>query len=166
MLLDPHAVDSLEESTSNFSMGSVPVSTLDFLNESNNFLASKVKTKSEPLLPSAAATSNETYHRGRKLRVDILSTWGDKGYAGLTGIEIFYGSYNEIIPIEAKDIFAEPYDLSSIGCFDDPRVPSNLINGNNNTTDDSNMWLIPFNKGGKHCVEFTFLREYDVTGIR
>ena len=40
-----------------------------------------------------------------------------------------------------------------MGCFDDPRVLPNLLDGCNDTTDDRRMWLIPFSAGGEHYVQ-------------
>lgn len=50
---------------------------------------------------------------------------------------------------------AQPRDLSSVGCFDDPRVLPNLLDGCNDTVDERRMWLIPFSRGGQHFLQVT-----------
>lgn len=63
----------------------------------------------------------------------------------------------EPIPITVKpeafinsetNVTAVPRDMNSIpGHGQDHRTLEKLFNGKNNTMDDRNMWLIPFNKG-------------------
>jgi len=45
--------------------------------------------------------------------------------------------------------------LHSLGYSDDPRVPTNLLQGPNITADDRYMWLIPFTKDSLHHVQIT-----------
>ena len=54
-------------------------------------------------------------------------------------------------------IDATPRDMNSIaGHGSDYRTLDKLINKQNNTLDDHNMWLIPFNKGENHTVKIDF----------
>ena len=49
---------------------------------------------------------------------------------------------------------ATPRDMNSIpGHGQDHRTLDKLINGTNNTSDDRNMWLIPFNIGEDHNIK-------------
>ncbi|XP_017771300.1 PREDICTED: protein KIAA0556-like isoform X2 [Nicrophorus vespilloides] len=91
---------------------------------------------------------------GKVLVINILSTWGDKYYVGLNGIEIF-GDDGRIISVES--IIATPADVNVLPeCNNDPRVVTNLINGVNRTQDDVHLWLAPFNKGDKHSITIIF----------
>ena len=52
---------------------------------------------------------------------------------------------------------AKPRDMNDIpGYSGDYRTLENLFNGTNNTGDDHNMWLIPFNEGDNHIITITF----------
>ena len=50
------------------------------------------------------------------------------------------------------------------GAEKDPRVLENLINNMNMTTNDKNMWLVPFNRGGKICISIEFQINVSVAG--
>lgn len=88
-------------------------------------------------------------------------SWGDEEYIGLAGVEVLQGVWCLPVDMSASPHFpritAEPRDLTSVGMFDDPRVPENLLVSsdrqrtrlgkkayNYNTTLDKNMWLVPF----------------------
>jgi DUF1365 family protein len=48
---------------------------------------------------------------------------------------------------------AKPRDMNSIaGHTSDHRTLEKLFNERNNTMDDRNMWLIPYNKGEDHTI--------------
>nr|CAH7718526.1 unnamed protein product [Callosobruchus chinensis] len=74
---------------------------------------------------------------GKTLLIDILSTWGDKYYVGLNGIEIF-DSDGQIVKV--RNISALPPDINILPeCNDDPRVVKNLLDGVNRTQDDMHI---------------------------
>ena len=50
---------------------------------------------------------------GRIVKIEILSSWGDMFYAGMTGLEILDQNMKEI-PIDPSQIFANPRDMNSI----------------------------------------------------
>jgi hypothetical protein len=107
----------------------------------------------------------------RVLRINIESTWGDATYAGLSGLQVLVGAAMQPLKIGASHLSAQPKDLSEIGCYDDPRVLSNLLNGVNDTADDTKMWLIPYTKGSQHYIDIDVFRaagnkELEVTGLR
>ena len=102
----------------------------------------------------------------RVLRLSLLSTWGDASYVGLCGLEVLVGPNFAPAKIGAHQLRAQPKDLSEIGCYDDPRVLGNLVNGVNNTADDTVMWIIPFTQGSEHFLEVDLLELCDVVGIR
>lgn len=100
--------------------------------------------------PSALSDDEEDFiipelPYGSEIIIDILSTWGDRHYVGMTGLELF--TDNGDMPTIAK-IEAEPSDINVLEEYsNDPRVVSNLVDGVNRTKDDTNMWLAPFKEG-------------------
>ncbi|XP_043282841.1 katanin-interacting protein-like [Venturia canescens] len=102
--------------------------------------------------------------RGRQLTLDILSTWGDKHFVGLSGIEIFSATGEPTIVSEIHADFEKSKDISEY--INDERRVGNLINGVNRTRDDLNMWLVPFTEGNHHYVHMTFRDLVNVALIR
>eukprot|EP00981_Chlorochromonas_danica_P012963 scaffold5626_cov258-Ochromonas_danica.AAC.4 len=102
-------------------------------------------------LSSAASSSNSVsgkaaaLPRGKKLYLDILSTWGDACYLGLTGIEIYGDDFSLLsVPTKIRSIEGYPAGLGCLPGYDnDPRVITNLIDGVNDTKDDLHAWLAP-----------------------
>ncbi|KAL8175232.1 UNVERIFIED_CONTAM: hypothetical protein K2H54_017079 [Gekko kuhli] len=91
---------------------------------------------------------------GQHLRIDIRSTWGDRHYVGLNGIELFSSKGQ---PIPVARIRADPPDINVLPAYgNDPRVAANLLDGVNRTQDDMHLWLAPFTPGKPHhiCLEF------------
>lgn len=96
---------------------------------------------------------------GDSLVIDILSTWGDKHYVGLNGIEIFSNTGE---PARIKEIRAHTTGVNQLlnnNC--DPYIINNLINGINRTRDDANLWLTPYSNGDHHYIYMIF--EYTIT---
>nr|VZI11141.1 unnamed protein product [Spirometra erinaceieuropaei] len=88
---------------------------------------------------------------GKELLLDILSTWGDPHYVGLTSIQVFTADGLEIS--RSCSIAAYPPDINILPQFSsDPRVAANLLDGVNETQDRTHMWLIPFTPGRHHWV--------------
>ncbi|XP_040114327.1 katanin-interacting protein isoform X2 [Oryx dammah] len=101
---------------------------------------------------------------GQHLVIDIKSTWGDRHYVGLNGIEIF-SSKGE--PVRIENIQADPPDINILPAYGrDPRVVSNLIDGVNRTQDDMHVWLAPFTPGKSHSVSMDFVQPCQVALIR
>jgi len=101
----------------------------------------------------------------RVLRLELVRSWGDRAYAGLTGLEVLLGGNALVANLDASCLHANPRDLSSIGLFDDPRVPENLLDGVNDTTDDCHMWLVPYTPGGRHELSLDMGTQCKVAGI-
>ncbi|EFA08803.2 katanin-interacting protein [Tribolium castaneum] len=120
--------------------------------------SSKVKVAKEsvfiiPELPS-----------GRTLLIDILTTWGDKHYVGLNGIEIF-GLDGKLVKV--KKITAVPPDVNVLPeCNADPRVVTNLLDGVCRTQDDMHIWLAPFEMGCSHIITIEFEKVETLAMIR
>lgn len=101
---------------------------------------------------------------GQELVINIRTTWGDKHYVGLTGIDIFSDKGDSIV---VKKITANPKDINILPEYDkDPRIVQNLIDGVNRTRDDVHMWLTPFTTGRNHCITMTFAQPYSIALIR
>uniref|UniRef100_G1RLK3 Katanin interacting protein n=1 Tax=Nomascus leucogenys TaxID=61853 RepID=G1RLK3_NOMLE len=101
---------------------------------------------------------------GQHLVIDIKSTWGDRHYVGLNGIEIF-SSKGE--PVQISNIKADPPDINILPAYGkDPRVVTNLIDGVNRTQDDMHVWLAPFTRGKSHSITIDFMHPCHVALIR
>ncbi|XP_073669267.1 katanin-interacting protein isoform X2 [Paramisgurnus dabryanus] len=88
--------------------------------------------------------------QGRHLVINITSTWGDRHYVGLNGIEIFTSSGEPVTPVH---VTADPPDINVLPAYGkDPRIVTNLIDGVNRTQDDMHLWLAPFTPGRKHVI--------------
>eukprot|EP00741_Cyanophora_paradoxa_P012206 tig00020603_g11793.t1 len=96
-----------------------------------------------PLLPS-----------GSRLVINILTTWGDPHYVGLTGIELFDERGKPIRLADVRrQVRADPADINVLpGYGDDPRTVDKLFDGVNRTCDDFHMWLAPFTPGRPHLI--------------
>jgi hypothetical protein len=97
---------------------------------------------------------------GRNLTIFIYSTWGDKDFIGLMGLE-FWNSAGHKISIPEHNITADPPDfnvLTSIfSTTKDGRVVSNLIKGNNFfTCDQSHCWMAPFTNSRPNKISIDF----------
>nr|XP_025866845.1 protein KIAA0556 homolog isoform X1 [Vulpes vulpes] len=101
---------------------------------------------------------------GQRLVIDIKSTWGDRHYVGLNGIEIFS---SEGEPVQIANISADPPDINVLPAYGkDPRVVTNLIDGVNRTQDDMHVWLAPFTLGKPHSISIDFVHPCQVALIR
>jgi hypothetical protein len=90
---------------------------------------------------------------GSRVTLAIYSTWGDEYFVGLNGIEIFDSEGQAlafgrgIASVEClKGYSADDADDSQELADHDPRVVANLVNGNNFTCDDLQVWLAPYFK--------------------
>ncbi|KAM6897868.1 katanin-interacting protein isoform 2-T2 [Xenentodon cancila] len=101
---------------------------------------------------------------GQRLVINILSTWGDRHYVGLNGIEVFSSSGE---PLRPAHIRADPPDINILPAYGkDPRVITNLIDGINRTQDDMHLWLAPFTSGRSHTIFLDFGAPYQIAMIR
>lgn len=104
--------------------------------------------------------------KGRVIEINILDSWGDIFYVGLNGLLIF-DQYGNRIALDINNINAKPRDMNSIpGHRQDHRTLDKLINGVDNTTDDKNMWLIPFNIGEDHTIKLDLGKMTQVGSIK
>ncbi len=105
---------------------------------------------------------------GRVLQMDILSTWGDPHYVGLTGVELFDDQGEPVAFADARaQLRAEPPDINVLpGYGHDPRVVSNLVDGVLRTCDDLHLWLAPFTRGRRHVVWLDMAQERSLSMVR
>ena len=109
-------------------------------------------------LPSSASVC------GRKFRVLIVDTWGDAYYVGLTGLQLI--GVEGPLALQKAWIEANPRDMNVIpGYSGDYRTLDKLINNKNQTSDDHNMWLIPFTRGKYHYVDIDLQEAQCITAV-
>ncbi|EFA83430.1 hypothetical protein PPL_03577 [Heterostelium album PN500] len=94
--------------------------------------------------------NNESLPKGRLLKIQFKSTWGDRYYLGLTSIEVYDENY-QLIKLQLSNLIANPKDINDLpGHSGDYRTLDKLIDGKNVTTDDQHMWMIPFRQKHQH----------------
>ncbi|XP_051927947.1 katanin-interacting protein isoform X2 [Hippocampus zosterae] len=102
--------------------------------------------------------------KGQRLLINIRSTWGDRHYVGLNGLEVFSSSGE---PVRPAHISADPPDINILPAYGkDPRVVTNLTDGVHRTQDDMHLWLAPFTPGRSHTIFLDFGHAYHVAMIR
>ena len=85
---------------------------------------------------------NIPYITFKKIRINILSNYGNQLSVGLTGINFIDNNLQKINIESAIAIGALPKDLRTVyENENDFRIFENLFNGENNTIDENNMWL-------------------------
>jgi hypothetical protein len=112
----------------------------------NEAFKEKIKSFKNPFLIP-------TLPKGKTLDFNIVSTWGDSNYLGMTGIEIFDIDGNCIKINSETDISASPCDINLLmGYGTDPRTVDKLVDGTYFTNDDFHAWLTPFTEGEDHTI--------------
>ncbi|OON14104.1 hypothetical protein X801_10107 [Opisthorchis viverrini] len=107
-----------------------------------------------PCRPSGRGVIIPELPGGRRLLIDIINTWGDHYYVGLSGIEIFTTDGKNISSYCSA--CADPADINILPEYgQDPRIIDNILDGVNWTRDDVHMWLTPFTAGERHLIEIT-----------
>ena len=98
--------------------------------------------------PSEASASGPRARGVRELRLEIVKSWGDKHFVGLSGMEVLDDD-GKALPLLPSSVSAKPRDLNDLpGCSGDDRTIDKVLDGVNVTTDDSHMWLAPIPNGG------------------
>lgn len=101
---------------------------------------------------------------GHRLQLDILSTWGDPHYVGLSALEFFDG---EGLPIEGVHTTADPADINVLPEYtSDVRVASNLTDGVLQTCDDQHLWLAPYTERRRNYVFADFGQRVTLSMVR
>lgn len=77
------------------------------------------------------------------LLIEVLDTWGDMDFVGLTSVRVLDGR-GEGITLSMDDVVTDPRDLNTLMHHSgDDRTPDKLIDGVSVTMDDRHMWLAP-----------------------
>jgi len=104
---------------------------------------------------------------GRTVEFNVLQTWGDINYLGLTGIEIFDGEGRLVQIDQSKDITANPSDINLLmGYGNDPRTVDKLVDGTCFTQDDFHAWMTPFTQGEDHTIAIKLPSRMEISMIR
>ena len=123
---------------------------------------------------------------GQQFVLNLKTTWGDRHYIGLNGIELFSSEGHPIAVRKVREhgrkmnlfffihdlfvrwkITADPADINILPEYgNDPRVVTNLIDGVNKTRDDIHMWHAPFTAGQSHFIYVTFEQTSRIAMIR
>ena len=107
--------------------------------------------------------------QGKNFVFEIKSTWGDRHYVGLSGIEFFDEKGQPIKILNAKkQVKAEPADINILpGYGNDPRTVDKLVDGVYKTCDDLHVWLAPFlGKEKTHKIMIDFEQSKIISMIR
>ncbi|XP_037074470.1 LOW QUALITY PROTEIN: katanin-interacting protein-like [Pollicipes pollicipes] len=154
-------------------ISSVQLDTADvmhmYMPTKDRFSGAKLATLPQVDEHSEASAEEEDFFipelpKGKNLTINIKSTWGDRHYVGLNGIEMFSASGE---PIKAEKISADPADINVLDEYSgDPRVVANLTDGVYRTRDDMHLWLAPFSPGGDHLVHIGFPQPCQLAMLR
>jgi protein JBTS26 len=78
------------------------------------------------------------------VRLLLHSSWGDRFFIGLNGIEVFNEKGENVTTRHLLQVRAEPSSICQLqGCEQDKRVVGNLVNGRNRTAGEGDIWLAP-----------------------
>jgi hypothetical protein len=111
--------------------------------ESRRGVDLSVRPRTAALVACGAKPSASTGVLAQTLTIDVLATWGDESYVGLTALQVLDAS-GQALPVTERDIDACPRDLNDIpGNSGHDRTLDKLLDGFNVTTDDRHMWLAP-----------------------
>ena len=121
-------------------------------------------TNKIPSLNIKQSKSRLKYIYFKKIRINILSNYGNSYVVGLTGLNLI-DKDNKIIDIEsAETVGAWPKDLKNIYFNqNEDRIFENLFNGINNTINENLMWLTLINP--KPFIEICFANEMTLSRI-
>ena len=117
---------------------------------------------------AAAAAAAGSGCVGTTLTLTILSTWGDRNYFGLAGLELL-DCQGMSIPMHAGLLHASPADLNELhGGTSDPRTVDKLVDRVNATTDSNHMWLAPWQAetGRAHTLVVTLESARSLAALR
>ena len=104
---------------------------------------------------------------GKRLTINILSTWGDSHYIGLMGIEVFdRHGHSVTLSDVTTQLSADPACVNDNAAVADPRTIDKVVDGHFNTSDELHSWLAPFTAGNNHYIYMDFDSETTISMIR
>lgn len=115
-----------------------------------------VQIMTRPYTAAVVPKAPPTSPRGvmcRTLVIEVLSTWGDVDFVGMTAVRVIDGA-GQPIDLIASAVKTDPRDLNTIaGHSGDDRTPDKLVDPVCVTMDDRHMWLAPCAHGsGRVCT--------------
>ncbi|KAL3692610.1 hypothetical protein R1sor_006261 [Riccia sorocarpa] len=130
-------------------------------------ISERVDTHRKESRSGRGASREEWNPVGQVLLLELMETWGDPYYAGLTSVEVLDP---DGVPYSVSQdaLTAKPRDLNDIpGCRGDHRTLDKLVDGWNVTTNDQHMWLIPFESAKKeHWIRIDLGMPLPVAAIK
>lgn len=101
------------------------------------------------------------------VRLDLVSTWGDLHYIGLTGIT-FHDEHGNLVPSNQIKLYSQqPSSVKDLpGHHQDERTLDKLLDGTNDVWDDGHMWLAPFTTGKAHTIWACFDQEVAISMVQ
>jgi hypothetical protein len=155
------------DSSSGFSAGSAFCDASFSLSQPS---PSPVRTKGamKPIAEVFQQYQTPLFPTGYIIKFVFSSTWGDKFYLGLNGVEL-YDRDNQLIPLCSDFIDAQPRDINILkepGAKDDVRTLDKLYDGINNTYDDRHMWLAPHTPSQPNKLVIFFNEPVTISKIR
>jgi len=102
----------------------------------------------------------------RVITIHLLETWGDLNFFGLTGLNVLVGNPPVARPLVANDVTSVPSGLRDIGYEGDARTLDKILNNKNQTTEEGDMWLAPFTRGGTHYIRIELKGGDQVYGLQ
>ena len=137
----------------------------DYCSENKISILSLSENQNMLLFTRNNAGNTLPYILFQRIRINILSNYGNKLFVGLAGLNLI-DMYNEKINIEsAISIGAYPKDLKTVYQNEnDNRIFENIFNGINNTVDENNMWLTVINNDP--CIEICFEKPMTLSKIQ
>ena len=118
-----------------------------------------------PAQPPREAASSA---HGTELCFEVIQTWGDPHYVGLSGLEV-YGQDGAKIDMSMCSIDAKPLrDVNALdgGVGGDHRTLDKLTDGVTQTCDDVHMWLAPLQPGNAHTLTIKLRKPTTLRGFR
>ncbi|XP_049875890.1 katanin-interacting protein-like [Pectinophora gossypiella] len=119
-----------------------------------------------PVMLEGQAEEMEVKYIAQKIKLTLMSNWGQRHLIGLTGIDIL--CYNDAVPIHRAYAYTT-YISEEDESPENPAIAEckNLFNGRNISTDFEDMWCTNFSPGLKYVHIVMELREpSEITSIR
>ncbi|GMF13536.1 unnamed protein product [Phytophthora lilii] len=126
------------------------------------------KSAMKPIAEVFQQYQTPLFPTGYIIKFVFSSTWGDKFYLGLNGVEL-YDRDNQLIPLCSEIIDAQPRDINILkepGATHDVRTLDKLYDGVYNTYDDRHMWLAPYTPTHPNKLVIFFNEPVTISKIR
>lgn len=146
----------------------LPTTTSALLQELRGITTTQATAIPTTHVPVVSSVKIPELPSGSRLKIEIVSTWGDQFYVGLNGIEIF-DHRGKLITFDdpEQQVVAQPPSINVLDEYnDDPRVAKNLVDGVSDTCDDFHMWLAPYTAGVDHHITLDFGKSTSLSMVR